>query len=117
MTIRLGRGLALAAACIAFAFAANAQDAKPTTPTPPAAKKTTVKKPPSECAGLDEAACTAKPQCSWYKEATLKDGKKRKAHCQKKPTPKPKTSKTTATPAPAQGAAPPASNTTAPPKN
>ena len=113
MTIRLGRGLTLAAAaCVAFAFTANAQDAKPATPTTtpaaPAAKKTTTKKPPSECAGLVEAACTAKPQCSWYKEAVLKDGKTRKAHCQKKPSPKPKT--TTAKPAttPPAGTTPPA---------
>ena len=90
MMHRLGRGLALAAAaCIALAVTANAEDAKPaTTPATPAvkAKTATVKKPPSECAGLDEPTCGTKPVCTWYKEAKLKDGKTRKAHCQKKPT-------------------------------
>lgn len=104
MIIRMGRGLPLAAvACLAFAVAANAQDAKPTTtPTTPAvkAKTTTAKKPPSECAGLDEPTCGTKPVCTWYKEAKLKDGKTRKAHCQKKPTRAAKKPATTTTPAP-----------------
>lgn len=102
MMNRLGRGLTLAAAaCVAFAVAANAaEEAKTATPAVTAATKT-VKKPPSECAGLDEAACTAKPQCSWFKEATLKNGKKRKAHCQKKPSFKPKAKKAATTTAPA----------------
>lgn len=65
-----------AAACLAFVAVADAAEEK----------KKTEKKPPSECAGLDNTACTAKAQCSWYKEITMKNGKKRKAHCQKKPT-------------------------------
>jgi hypothetical protein len=76
MTSRFGRGLTLAAAaCLAFAVSASAAEEK----------KKTEKKPPSECAGLDNPACTSKAQCSWYKEITMKNGKKRKAHCQKKP--------------------------------
>lgn len=102
MLNRPARSLLLtAAACLAFAVAANAEDAKkPTTTTTPDATTAakTVKKPPSECKGLDETACAAKPVCSWYKEAKLKDGKTRKAHCQKKPTPGAKKAKT---PAPA----------------
>jgi hypothetical protein len=96
------------AACLTFAAAASAQDAKPAAPAAPAAKTTTAKKPPSECAGLDNAACTAKPQCSWYKEVTTKDGKKRKAHCQKKPT---HAAKKPATTAPATTAPAPAPKT------
>lgn len=53
----------------------------------PAAKKKVEKKAPSPCAGLDEAACKANTACSWYREVTTKKGQKRKAHCQKKPTP------------------------------
>ena len=79
------RGATLAAACIALATTGMAADEK----------KKTEKKPPSECAGLDNAACTAKPQCSWYKEITMKNGKKRKAHCQKKPTRTPAAKKPT----------------------
>jgi hypothetical protein len=77
---------------------ARAEDAKPaattattttTTPAPttttttPAKKKTAT---PSPCKGLDNAACTANAICTWYKEAHLKSGKTRKAHCQRKPT-------------------------------
>lgn len=69
-------GLALAAACLSFVATAQAADEK----------KKSEKKPPSECAGLDINACGAKAQCSWYKEITMKNGKKRKAHCRKKPT-------------------------------
>ena len=76
MRIRF-RQIALAAAVlISFSVAADAADEK----------KKVEKKPPSECAGLDNNACTAKAQCSWYKEITMKNGKKRKAHCQKKST-------------------------------
>jgi hypothetical protein len=53
----------------------------------PAAKKKVEKKAPSPCAGLDETACKANTACSWYREVTTKKGQKRKAHCQKKPTP------------------------------
>ena len=51
------------------------------------AKKKVEKKSPSPCAGLEEAACKANTACSWYREVTTKKGQKRKAHCQKKPTP------------------------------
>ena len=51
------------------------------------AKKKVEKKSPSPCAGLEEAACKANTACSWYRETTTKKGQKRKAHCQKKPTP------------------------------
>jgi hypothetical protein len=116
MIIRLGRGLTLAAAaCLAFAVAANAEDAQPaTTPATPAvkAKTATVKKPPSECAGLDEPTCGSKPVCTWYKEAKLKDGKTRKAHCQKKPTHTAKKPAATTTPAAGTTTTPPP-----PPKN
>ena len=50
-------------------------------------KKKVEKKGPSACAGLAEAACKAETNCSWYRETTTKKGQKRKAHCQKKPTP------------------------------
>ncbi len=76
MGIQFWRAALAAAACVAFAATGMAADEK----------KKTEKKPPSECAGLDNAACTGKTQCSWYKEITMKTGKKRKAHCQKKPT-------------------------------
>ena len=112
---------AVAAAIFAFGVGlsvAQAEDAKPadttkpaTTTTPPTATtppKTTDTKPPtttpkttdtkaatpSPCKGLDETACKANAECSWYKEAKLKDGKTRKAHCQKKPTPKKKKTET-----------------------
>lgn len=51
------------------------------------AKKKVEKKAPSPCAGLEETACKANTACSWYRETTTKKGQKRKAHCQKKPTP------------------------------
>jgi hypothetical protein len=72
-------------------------DAKPAATTTPATPKTTDTKTaaaPSPCKGLDETACKANSACSWYKEVKLKNGKTRKAHCQKKPAP-PKKKKTT----------------------
>lgn len=54
---------------------------------PAAAKKKVEKKAASPCAGLEETACKANTACSWYRETTTKKGQKRKAHCQKKPTP------------------------------
>jgi hypothetical protein len=70
----------------------KAADTKPATTTPATPKTTDTKAAatPSPCKGLDETACKANAECSWYKEAKLKDGKTRKAHCQKKPTPKKK---------------------------
>ena len=58
-----------------------------TTTTPATPKDTKTAGTPSPCKGLDETACKANSVCTWYKEAKLKDGKTRKAHCQKKPTP------------------------------
>ncbi len=95
-------GSAWAVLCVATVFGqaswARAEDAKPaattttTTTTPPATTTPTTKPAkkktatPSPCKGLDNAACTANAICTWYKEAHLKSGKTRKAHCQKKPT-------------------------------
>jgi hypothetical protein len=102
--------LSIAAVCGSVAAAAAADDTKPATTTAapdakattapaattttPATKSTT----PSPCKGLDNPTCTANALCSWYKEAKLKDGHTRKAHCQKKPThvAKPKTAPKTA---------------------
>jgi hypothetical protein len=116
---------AIAAAIFAFGVGlsvAQAEDAKPadtkpatpaTTPTKPTDTKpaattttttpaaTTDKKTattPSPCKGLDETTCKANTLCSWYKEAKLKDGKTRKAHCQKKPSPAKKKATTPTTP-------------------
>lgn len=75
MRTHVWRAALAAAACLAFAATGLAAE-----------EKKPEKKAPSECAGLDNAACTAKAQCGWYKEVTLKSGKKRKAHCQKRPT-------------------------------
>ena len=89
MSCKFRLGALAAIACLTFAVTADAADEK----------KKTEKKPPSECAGLDNAACTAKPECTWYKQITMKNGKTRKAHCQKKPTHAAK-KPATATPAP-----------------
>jgi hypothetical protein len=114
-----GRGAAPLAAIAAAIFAfgvglsvAQAQDAKPadtkpatpaTTPAKPADTKpaTTTATPaatdkktaatPSPCKGLDETACKANTVCSWHKEGKSKTGAVTKAHCQKKSTPKKKT--------------------------
>lgn len=90
-TLRLGTSVASAIFALALmGGAASAQqqkapDAKKE--AAPAAKKKVEKKAPSPCAGLEEAACKAYAACSWYREVTTKKGQKRKAHCQKKPTP------------------------------
>jgi hypothetical protein len=76
MRIDIRRAAWAAAVCLAMFASAEAADEK----------KKAEKKPPSECAGLDLAACGAKAQCSWIKEITMKNGKKRKAYCRKKPT-------------------------------
>jgi hypothetical protein len=95
-------GLKAAAAALAFALVGGAaatqlmaQDAAKAatgtkTPAKKAAKKATT---PSPCAGLEEAACKGNTACTWYKETTTKKGTKRKAHCQKKPTPPAKKAK------------------------
>ena len=49
------------------------------------AKKKATAKAPSVCVGLSESACAGNAICYWRKAATLKSGKKRKAHCRKKP--------------------------------
>ena len=72
---------------------AKPADSKPaTTTTTPAAttdKKTAAA--PSPCKGLDETTCKANTACSWHKEGKSKTGAVTKAHCQKKSTPKKKT--------------------------
>lgn len=51
-------------------------------------KKAEPKKAASVCAGVEpEATCIGNTECMWVKEVTTKAGQKRKAHCQKKPTP------------------------------
>jgi hypothetical protein len=98
---------AIAAAIFAFGVTfsvAQAEDAKPadakpttTAPAPtttPATPKTTDTKAaatPSPCKGLDETACKANTACSWHKEGKSKTGAVTKAQCQKKSTPKKKT--------------------------
>jgi hypothetical protein len=90
-SLRLGTSLASAIFALALMGGAvsaqqqKAPDAKKE--AAPAAKKKVEKKAPSPCAGLEEAACKANTACSWYRETTTKKGQKRKAHCQKKPTP------------------------------
>ena len=90
-SLRLGTSVASAIFALALmggsvsAQQQKAPDAKKE--AAPAAKKKVEKKAPSPCAGLEEAACKANTACSWYRETTTKKGQKRKAHCQKKPTP------------------------------
>ena len=103
---------AIAAAIFVFGVtfsAAQAEDAKPadtkpattTAPadngaTPAPDKKATAT--PSPCKGLDETACKANTLCSWHKEGKSKTGAVTKAHCQKKSTPKKKTTTPTTPP-------------------
>jgi len=90
-SLRLGTGVASAIFALALmggtasAQLQKAPDAKKE--AAPVAKKKVEKKAASPCAGLEEAACKADTACSWYRETTTKKGQKRKAHCQKKPTP------------------------------
>jgi hypothetical protein len=85
----------LAAAALALTFLGGAasaqlkQEAPKETPAA-AVKKEAKKAAPSPCAGLEEAVCKANTACTWYRETTTKKGQKRKAHCQKKPTPRAK---------------------------
>jgi len=97
----LGWGMSACVAVLALALTggvASAQqkapeppkaDAKKVEPAPkaPAKKATPAKKAPSPCAGIQEQACLANADCMWVKETVTKTGQKRKAHCQKKPTP------------------------------
>ena len=104
---------AIAAAIFVFGVTvsiAQAEDAKPadtkpatttaptatTAPTPAPDKKTAAA--PSPCKGLDETACKANTVCSWHKEGKSKTGAVIKAHCQKKSTPKKKTTTPTTPP-------------------
>ena len=89
-TLRLGTSVASAIFALALmggTVSAQQQKAPEKKEAAPAAKKKVEKKAPSPCAGLDETACKANTACSWYREVTTKKGQKRKAHCQKKPTP------------------------------
>jgi hypothetical protein len=109
---------AIAAAILAFGVTfsvAQAEDAKPadakpttapatttapaatTTPATPKTTDTKAAATPSPCKGLDETACKANTACSWHKEGKSKTGAVTKAQCQKKSTPKKKTT-TPATP-------------------
>ena len=53
--------------------------------TAEAKKKKAAAKAPSVCVGMTESACAGNAICYWRKAATTKSGKKRKAHCRKKP--------------------------------
>jgi hypothetical protein len=78
MRLRIWRAAAMVAASLAFcAVAVAAEEKKPTV---------VEKAAPSPCKGLDNAACTAKAECSWVKETKMKNGKMRKAYCRKKST-------------------------------
>jgi hypothetical protein len=82
MTKSLGLKAAMAALALVLAGGTAVAQLKA-----PETKKAAVKKAtPSPCAGLEESACKANTACSWFKETTTKKGKRR-AHCQKKPTP------------------------------
>jgi invasion protein IalB len=93
-SLRLGTSVASAIFALALmggtvsAQQQKAPDAKKEA-APATAKKKVEKKAASPCAGLEETACKANTACSWYREVTTKKGQKRKAHCQKKPTPPP----------------------------
>ncbi len=92
-SLRLGTKIAIAGFALALmggtvsAQLQKAPDAAKKEAAAPAVKKKVEKKATSPCAGLAEAACKADTACSWYRETTTKKGQKRKAHCQKKPTP------------------------------
>jgi hypothetical protein len=89
-SLRLGTSVASAIFALALmGGTVNAQQQKAPDAKKEAApaKKKVEKKAASPCAGLEETACKANTACSWYRETTTKKGQKRKAHCQKKPTP------------------------------
>ncbi len=100
---------------------ADVKKAEPVAKAP--AKKAEPKKAPSACAGIEETACLGNNECMWVKEVVTKAGQKRKAHCQKKPTPPAakkadakKAEPAKAAPAPAPKAAAPAAPAPAPAK-
>lgn len=76
MRTHVWRAVLAAAACLAFAATGMAAEEK---------KKTTEKKAPSVCVGLDVTACGAKTECYWKQQITTKAGKTRRAHCRLKP--------------------------------
>lgn len=84
VSISLGRIFGLSAAAVAFTvfgYTAEAQDKK--APKPPACSKI-----------KDDAACTAREDCTWRAEVKDAKGKvKTKAACIKKPKPKPEKKK------------------------
>jgi hypothetical protein len=86
--------LKLGAAGLALALIGGAASAQQKAPepkaTPKAATKAPVKKAPSACQGLAEAACGANTACSWIKATKTKAGKDRKAYCRLKPVAKKK---------------------------
>ncbi len=89
-TLRLGTSVASAIFALALmggTASAQLQKAPDAKKEAAPAKKKVEKKAASPCAGIEEAACKANTACSWYRETTTKKGQKRKAHCQKKPTP------------------------------
>ncbi len=140
--IRLGMGVCVAALALALGSGvASAQQKAPDAPAkaaapkveapkaaaPKAAAPKAAPKAVSACAGVEpEGTCLGNTECMWVKEVVTKLGQKRKAHCQKKPTPPavkkaagtavPKTTApaTAAPKAPAPKAAAPAAAGTAP---
>lgn len=126
--IRWGMGACVAALALALSggIAAAQQkapdapkaDAKKVEPPKkaPAKKAEPAKKAPSACAGIEEAACVANSECAWHKETVTKAGVKRKAHCQKKPTPPAAKKAADPAKAPAPKAAAPAPAAPAPAK-
>ena len=109
LSLALGSGVASAQQKAPDApAAADVKKAAPPKAAAPAKKAEPAKKVASACAGVDpEATCLGNTECMWVKEVTTKAGQKRKAHCQKKPTPP--AAKKAAAPA-----APAATKTTAP---
>ena len=102
--IRLGMGACVAALALALGSGvASAQQkapdatapkveapkaAAPKAAAPKAAAPKAATKAPSACAGVEpENTCLGNTECMWVKEVVTKAGQKRKAHCQKKPTP------------------------------
>ena len=116
--IRWGMGACVAALALALGGGvASAQQKAPDAPAKADTKKVEVPKAaapkapakkaaaPSACAGVEpEATCLGNTECMWVKEVVTKAGQKRKAHCQKKPTPP--AAKKAATPVAPKAAAP-----------
>ena len=115
--IRWGIGACVAALTLALGSGVvSAQQKAPDAPAAADAKKTVApkaavpakkaepKKVASACAGVEpDATCLGSTECMWVKEVTTKAGQKRKAHCQKKPSP-PAAKKAAAPAAPAPAA-------------